>query len=161
MKHTSGLCARFCAVIQPFENSGMSRNASGPTRCVNTPPSLTTTATEVLQWLGILVPQGRLTCPKTARTPHLWRTACPAMRLCSWACWALLVFARRFCGFGGMTVDDEVREHLSQVIEILRPYARSQSLFNDLADLRMAITLAGHALEKADLAANSRLPPTR
>jgi hypothetical protein len=92
MKHTSGLCARFCAVIQPFENSGMSRNASGPTRCVNTPPSLTTTANEVLQWLGILVPQGRLTCPKTARTPHLWRTACPAMRLCSSACWALLVF---------------------------------------------------------------------
>jgi hypothetical protein len=60
-----------------------------------------------------------------------------------------------------MTVDDEVREHLSRVIEILKPHAQSQGLFNDLADLRMAITLAGHALEKADLAANYRLPPTR
>jgi hypothetical protein len=33
-------------------------------------------------------------------------------------------------------------------------------LFHDLADLRLAITLASHELGKADLAANDRLPPT-
>jgi len=60
-----------------------------------------------------------------------------------------------------MTVDDEIREQLAQVIEILRPYARSQGLFHDLKDLRLAITLAAHALEKADVWANHRLPPTR
>jgi hypothetical protein len=59
------------------------------------------------------------------------------------------------------TVDDQVREKLVEVIELLRPYARSQGLFHDLKDLRLAITLAAHALEKADVLANHRLPPTQ
>jgi hypothetical protein len=60
-----------------------------------------------------------------------------------------------------MTVDDELRAKLLEVIAILQPYARSQGLFHDLADLRMAIGLAAHTLEKADTIANYRMPPTR
>jgi len=59
------------------------------------------------------------------------------------------------------TVDDELRTKLLEVIAILQRYARSQGLFHDLKDLRMAITLAVHALEKADTIANYRMPPTR
>jgi hypothetical protein len=62
---------------------------------------------------------------------------------------------------GGTSVDDEVREKLIQVIEILTPYAKSKGSFHNLPDLRNAIALADEALERAELLANHRLPPMR
>lgn len=58
-------------------------------------------------------------------------------------------------------VDDEIRERLNQVIEIIAPLAKSFGQFQDLQALRIAILLSRHALERADLLANYRLPPTR
>jgi hypothetical protein len=58
-------------------------------------------------------------------------------------------------------VEAEIREQMSLVIQVLRPYAQSRGAFNDWDDLREALRAAEHALEKASLAANHRLPPTR
>jgi hypothetical protein len=59
------------------------------------------------------------------------------------------------------SVDDQIREHLLNVVMILQPYARSHGQFVNLQDLRTAIGLAQHAIERAELLANYRLPPTR
>jgi hypothetical protein len=56
-------------------------------------------------------------------------------------------------------VENEIREQLSQVLSIVQPYARSRGHFNDYTDLRTAIRLAQHALERAQLLADHRLPP--
>jgi hypothetical protein len=60
-----------------------------------------------------------------------------------------------------MTVDDEIREQLLNALKVLMPYARSQGQFHDLNDLRTAIRLALHYLNRAELLANHRLPPRR
>jgi hypothetical protein len=57
-------------------------------------------------------------------------------------------------------VDDEIREQLLNALAILRPYARSHGKFVNLPDLRTAIGLAQHAIDRAELLANYRLPPT-
>jgi hypothetical protein len=44
---------------------------------------------------------------------------------------------------------DAVREQLRQAVVILRPYAMSSGAFHDVDDLRQAIILAQHALERA------------
>jgi hypothetical protein len=44
---------------------------------------------------------------------------------------------------------DAVREQLRQAVVILRPYAMSSGPFHDPQDLREAIILAQHALERA------------
>jgi hypothetical protein len=59
------------------------------------------------------------------------------------------------------TVDDEIRERLAQVVDGLTPFARGAGPFPDLQALPAAILLAGHALERAGLLANYRLPPKR
>ena len=43
----------------------------------------------------------------------------------------------------------EIREQLHRVIEILRPYANSTGKFHNSADVRVAISLAQVALERA------------
>jgi hypothetical protein len=60
-----------------------------------------------------------------------------------------------------ISVDDQVRERLLTVITVLQPYARSHGAFVNLPDLRVAIGLAEHALEKAELLVNHRLPQKR
>jgi hypothetical protein len=60
-----------------------------------------------------------------------------------------------------MTTDDQIREQLLNVIRVLQPYARSTGRFSDLQDLRTAIRLALHYLNRAELLANYRLPPRR
>jgi hypothetical protein len=57
-------------------------------------------------------------------------------------------------------VENEIREQLTRTILVIQPYARSQGHFNDYADLRAAIALAMTTLERAELLANHRLPPT-
>jgi hypothetical protein len=67
-------------------------------------------------------------------------------------------------GRGGrlsMSVDDEVREQLLDAMKVIQPYARSQGKFHDPTDLRAAIKLALQFLQRADLLADYRLPPTR
>ena len=44
---------------------------------------------------------------------------------------------------------DAVREQLREAVVILRPYAMSSGAFHDVEDLREAIILAQHALERA------------
>ena len=44
---------------------------------------------------------------------------------------------------------DAVREQLREAVVILRPYAMSSGAFHDVDDLRQAIILAQHALERA------------
>jgi hypothetical protein len=58
-------------------------------------------------------------------------------------------------------IEDEIREQLSQMITIARPYAQSRGGFNDWNDLRTAIRMAMHACERAQLLADHKLPPTR
>jgi hypothetical protein len=58
-------------------------------------------------------------------------------------------------------VENEIREKMSIVIECLRPYAQSHGSFVDWNDLREALRAAEHALERAALLANHKLPPTR
>jgi hypothetical protein len=53
---------------------------------------------------------------------------------------------------------DAIREQLSMVIAILRPYAMSSGAFHDLVDLRVAIESAEVALERARRLVN-RLTP--
>jgi hypothetical protein len=59
------------------------------------------------------------------------------------------------------SVDDQIREQLLKVVTILQPYARLHGNFVNLQDLRTAIGLAQHAIERAELLASHRLPPTR
>jgi hypothetical protein len=58
-------------------------------------------------------------------------------------------------------VENEIREKMSVVIGVLRPYAQSAGNFHDWNDVRAALYAARHALEKALMAANHKLPPTR
>jgi hypothetical protein len=57
-------------------------------------------------------------------------------------------------------VEADIRQQMSLVIQVLRPYAQSSGPFNDWNDLRAAINAAMHALERAQSAADHRLPPT-
>jgi hypothetical protein len=57
-------------------------------------------------------------------------------------------------------VENEIRSQMSLVIQVLRPYAQSSGSFVDWEDLRAALRTAAHALEKAQTAADHRLPPT-
>jgi hypothetical protein len=57
-------------------------------------------------------------------------------------------------------IENEIRQNMAIAIQILRPYAQSAGSFNDWNDLRSAITTAMHALERAQLAADHKLPPT-
>jgi hypothetical protein len=45
---------------------------------------------------------------------------------------------------------NELREHLSRVIEILRPYAQSHGPFHNPKDVQTAINLAGISLLRAE-----------
>jgi hypothetical protein len=57
------------------------------------------------------------------------------------------------------SVDDEIREQLQQVVAVIRPYAQSAGAFHDLHDVRSAIALARHLLERAeDLVRKNRQP---
>jgi hypothetical protein len=56
---------------------------------------------------------------------------------------------------------DEIRARINQAVEILTPLAKSSGAFTDLQALRMAIMMATHAPERAELLANYRLPPCR
>ena len=58
-------------------------------------------------------------------------------------------------------VENEIRSQMSIVIQVLRPYAMSQGSFNDWSDLRAALRAADHALERAMLTADHKLPPER
>jgi hypothetical protein len=58
-------------------------------------------------------------------------------------------------------VENEIRHQMSLVISVLQPYARSRGGFVDWDDLRAAIRTAAHGLERAQLAADHKLPPTR
>jgi hypothetical protein len=58
-------------------------------------------------------------------------------------------------------VEADIRHQMSVVIQCLRPYAQSHGSFNDWDDLRTALAVASHALERAVLAADHKLPPTR
>jgi hypothetical protein len=49
-----------------------------------------------------------------------------------------------------MTTHDEIREQLQQVVAVIRPYAQSAGAFHDVDDVRSAITLAKHLLERAE-----------
>jgi hypothetical protein len=49
-----------------------------------------------------------------------------------------------------MTTHDDIREQLQQVVAVIRPYAQSAGAFHDLADVKSAITLAIHLLERAE-----------
>jgi hypothetical protein len=57
------------------------------------------------------------------------------------------------------TVENDIRHQLALVIQVLRPYAQSSGPFSDWNDLRTALRAAEHALERALLAADHRLPP--
>jgi hypothetical protein len=57
-------------------------------------------------------------------------------------------------------IENEIRSQLAMVIQILQPYARSSGPFNDWRDLRTAIGIALQYVERAQLLANHRLPPT-
>lgn len=56
-----------------------------------------------------------------------------------------------------MTTADEIREQLAQVVAVLRPYSVSTTA--DPADVRPAITLALHLLERAQALATKRVGP--
>jgi hypothetical protein len=58
-------------------------------------------------------------------------------------------------------IENEIREQLNQVLAIVQPYARSHGGFVNWNDLREAIRLAMHAMERAQLLADHRLPPTQ
>lgn len=45
---------------------------------------------------------------------------------------------------------DEIRTQLQQVVAVIRPYAQSAGPFHDLGDVKSAITLAKHLLERAE-----------
>ena len=47
------------------------------------------------------------------------------------------------------TLADQIREQLRQVVAVVRPYAMSSGPFNELCDVRAAVNLAMHALERA------------
>jgi hypothetical protein len=57
-------------------------------------------------------------------------------------------------------IEAEIREQLLRAILIARPYAQSRGHFHDYTDLRSAIALALHALERAQLLADHKLPPS-
>jgi hypothetical protein len=58
-------------------------------------------------------------------------------------------------------VESEIRGQMGLVIQVLRPYSQGVGLFNDWHDLREALRAAAHALERAQLLADHKLPPTR
>jgi hypothetical protein len=58
-------------------------------------------------------------------------------------------------------IENEIRQQMGLVVQVLRPYAQSSGPFNDWNDLRTALRAAEHALERALLAADHKLPPTR
>jgi hypothetical protein len=55
-----------------------------------------------------------------------------------------------------MTRDDNIKEQLRNVIEVVRPYAMAQGRFHNVDDLRAAIKLALQFLERAELLADRR-----
>jgi hypothetical protein len=58
------------------------------------------------------------------------------------------------------TAHDDIREQLQQVVAVIRPYAQSVGPYHDIADVRSAITLAQHLLERAqELARKTPSPP--
>lgn len=58
------------------------------------------------------------------------------------------------------TVENDIRQQLATVVQVLRPFAQGSGGFSDWNDLRTALRAAEHALERALLAADHRLPPT-
>jgi hypothetical protein len=52
-----------------------------------------------------------------------------------------------------MTTQEEIREYLAQVVAVLRPYSTGSA---DPADVRSAISLAQHLLERAQALASKR-----
>jgi hypothetical protein len=50
-----------------------------------------------------------------------------------------------------MTVDDQIRAQLLNVLKVIQPYARSQGQFSNLEDLRTAIKLALQYLERVEV----------
>jgi hypothetical protein len=57
-------------------------------------------------------------------------------------------------------VENDIRAQLSMAIQVMRPYAQSSGSFNDWQDLRHAIRLARQYIERAELLADHKLPPT-
>jgi hypothetical protein len=57
-------------------------------------------------------------------------------------------------------IENEIRQQLLQAISYAQPYARSSGGFVDWDDLRAAIRLVKHAIERAELLADHKLPPT-
>jgi hypothetical protein len=57
-------------------------------------------------------------------------------------------------------IENEIRQQMGLVIQVLQPYARSSGPFNDWDDLRVAIKLARQYVERAELLAYHGLPPT-
>jgi hypothetical protein len=57
-------------------------------------------------------------------------------------------------------LENDIRQQMGLVIQVLQPYARSSGPFNDWDDLRVAIKLARQYIERAELLADHRLPPT-
>jgi hypothetical protein len=47
------------------------------------------------------------------------------------------------------TKHEQIREQLTQVVAVIRPYAQSAGPFHDLADVKSAINLAKMLLDKA------------
>jgi hypothetical protein len=58
-------------------------------------------------------------------------------------------------------VEDEIRAQMDMAIRVLAPYARSSGPFHDWGDLRHAIKLALQYVERAELLADHKLPPSR
>jgi hypothetical protein len=58
-------------------------------------------------------------------------------------------------------VENDIRQQMGLVIQVLQPYARSSGQFNDWDDLRVAIRLARQYVERAELLADHKLPPVR
>jgi hypothetical protein len=55
--------------------------------------------------------------------------------------------------FAAMTIDDQIKQQLLNVIQTIRPYAHAPGQFHDASDLRAAIKLALQYLERAELLA--------
>jgi hypothetical protein len=60
-----------------------------------------------------------------------------------------------------VTTDDQVRDQLRLVVQILAPYARSAGSFTNWNDLRVAIKLAVHKLERAEDIVDRKIRSTR
>jgi hypothetical protein len=57
-------------------------------------------------------------------------------------------------------IENEIRQQMGMAIAVMQPYARSAGHFNDWEDLRHAIRLAKQYVERAELLADHKLPPT-